>query len=174
MRSRTVCLSDEFPDSRSLGDPREDRTRSRSRHFRRLCAIWANPTGTSVNGDSPKITIETARENSRLRSIVPPEKPRNSAIFAASFPTYLSISGSWRRERDSNPRDGFPSTHFPGVRLRPLGHPSVLRAQEYIERRLSRTCLRTRGGSFAWPLRRRQAASSAGHNDGSRDCRPVI
>ncbi len=34
----------------------------------------------------------------------------------------------WRRERDSNPRDGFPSTHFPGVRLRPLGHPSVARA----------------------------------------------
>ena len=31
---------------------------------------------------------------------------------------------NWRRERDSNPRDGSPSTHFPGVRLRPLGHLS--------------------------------------------------
>ncbi len=31
----------------------------------------------------------------------------------------------WRRERDSNPRYGFPYTHFPGVRLQPLGHPSV-------------------------------------------------
>jgi hypothetical protein len=30
----------------------------------------------------------------------------------------------WRRERDSNPRYGFPYTHFPGVRLQPLGHPS--------------------------------------------------
>jgi hypothetical protein len=30
----------------------------------------------------------------------------------------------WRRGRDSNPRYGFPYTHFPGVRLRPLGHPS--------------------------------------------------
>jgi hypothetical protein len=30
----------------------------------------------------------------------------------------------WRRERDSNPRDGYPPTHFPGVRLRPLGHLS--------------------------------------------------
>src|SRR5579871_192995 len=30
----------------------------------------------------------------------------------------------WRRERDSNPRYGFPYTHFPGVRLRPLGHLS--------------------------------------------------
>ena len=31
----------------------------------------------------------------------------------------------WRREWDSNPRYGCPYTHFPGVRLRPLGHPSV-------------------------------------------------
>jgi hypothetical protein len=31
---------------------------------------------------------------------------------------------NWRRERDSNPRYGFPYTHFPGVRLQPLGHPS--------------------------------------------------
>ncbi len=30
----------------------------------------------------------------------------------------------WRRDRDSNPGDGFPPTHFPGVRLRPLGHLS--------------------------------------------------
>ena len=34
---------------------------------------------------------------------------------------YLKL---WRRERDSNPRYGFPYTHFPGVRLQPLGHPS--------------------------------------------------
>ncbi len=33
----------------------------------------------------------------------------------------------WRRERDSNPRYGFPHTHFPGVRLQPLGHPSQIR-----------------------------------------------
>lgn len=30
----------------------------------------------------------------------------------------------WRRERDSNPRYRFRYTHFPGVRLQPLGHPS--------------------------------------------------
>jgi hypothetical protein len=35
---------------------------------------------------------------------------------------------SWRRERDSNPRYGFPYTHFPGVRLQPLGHLSSTRA----------------------------------------------
>src|ERR1700704_6140052 len=32
---------------------------------------------------------------------------------------------TWRRERDSNPRYGFPYTRSPGVRLQPLGHPSV-------------------------------------------------
>ena len=34
-------------------------------------------------------------------------------------------SGDWRRERDSNPRYGFPYTRFPSVRLKPLGHLSV-------------------------------------------------
>ncbi len=31
----------------------------------------------------------------------------------------------WRREWDSNPRYGYPYTRSPGVRLRPLGHPSA-------------------------------------------------
>jgi site-specific DNA recombinase len=31
---------------------------------------------------------------------------------------------NWRRGRDSNPRYGCPYTRSPGVRLRPLGHPS--------------------------------------------------
>src|SRR4030095_16601935 len=33
-------------------------------------------------------------------------------------------TGRWRREWDSNPRNGFPFTRFPSVRLKPLGHPS--------------------------------------------------
>src|SRR5205823_3442775 len=33
--------------------------------------------------------------------------------------------GRWRRERDSNPRYGYPYTRSPGVRLQPLGHPSM-------------------------------------------------
>ena len=37
----------------------------------------------------------------------------------------LSYVGMWRRDRDSNPGDGLPPTHFPGVRLRPLGHLSI-------------------------------------------------
>ncbi len=33
----------------------------------------------------------------------------------------------WRRERDSNPRGAYTPTRFPGVRLKPLGHPSKSR-----------------------------------------------
>lgn len=39
----------------------------------------------------------------------------------------------WRRGRDSNPRYGFPHTHFPGVRLQPLGHPSAACALDTCE-----------------------------------------
>ena len=37
----------------------------------------------------------------------------------------------WRTERDSNPRTAFTVTHFPGVRLQPLGHLSALGDGEY-------------------------------------------
>ena len=37
----------------------------------------------------------------------------------------LLNASKWRTDRDSNPGDGHPPTHFPGVRLRPLGHLSV-------------------------------------------------
>ena len=40
----------------------------------------------------------------------------------------------WRRERDSNPRYSFLYTHFPGVRLQPLGHPSALHVARMIAR----------------------------------------
>lgn len=39
----------------------------------------------------------------------------------------------WRRERDSNPRYGFPHTHFPGVRLQPLGHPSAFSLKDWTD-----------------------------------------
>ena len=34
-------------------------------------------------------------------------------------------TGEWRRERDSNPRNGFPFSGFQDHRHRPLGHPSA-------------------------------------------------
>ncbi len=36
----------------------------------------------------------------------------------------LATNSVWRRGRDSNPRYGLTYTHFPGVRLQPLGHLS--------------------------------------------------
>jgi len=36
------------------------------------------------------------------------------------------VEFKWRTERDSNPRYALTYTHFPGVRLQPLGHLSVL------------------------------------------------
>src|SRR5271166_875372 len=50
------------------------------------------------------------------------ELPRNRLYGARRKPR--ERGESWRRGRDSNPRYGFPHTHFPGVRLQPLGHPS--------------------------------------------------
>ena len=44
--------------------------------------------------------------------------------ISSSFFNQKVTSEAWRRERDSNPRYGFPHTRTPSVRLRPLGHPS--------------------------------------------------
>ncbi len=52
-----------------------------------------------------------------------PRKQRTNPGAAGSGERFRG--GKWRRGRDSNPRDGFPPTHFPGVRLRPLGHLSA-------------------------------------------------
>ncbi len=52
-----------------------------------------------------------------------PRKQRKNPAAAGSRERFRW--GKWRRRRDSNPRDGFPPTHFPGARLRPLGHISA-------------------------------------------------
>ena len=53
-----------------------------------------------------------------------PKIRRFSALSADLKKYYISITYQWRRGWDSNPRYGCPYTRFPGVRLRPLGHPS--------------------------------------------------
>ena len=45
----------------------------------------------------------------------------------------LEKKGSWRRDRDSNPGDSFLSTRVPGVRLRPLGHLSMVTLENTLE-----------------------------------------
>ena len=50
---------------------------------------------------------------------------RISRIWSFRFNDLEAFSVGWRRERDSNPRYGFPYTRFPSVHLQPLGHLSV-------------------------------------------------
>ena len=38
--------------------------------------------------------------------------------------TFVCAEGVWRRDGDSNPGGALTPTRFPGVRLKPLGHPS--------------------------------------------------
>ncbi len=60
-------------------------------------------------------------KNTQLRTLVATKGGKSAATGVPGF------IPRWRRDRDSNPGDGFPPTHFPGVRLRPLGHLSVAR-----------------------------------------------
>jgi hypothetical protein len=67
----------------------------------------------------------------------------------------------WRTVRDSNPRDGSPPTHFPGVRLRPLGQLSVARGlaggQGLCKGGCHRPAARARAGTRSpYPVRRRE------------------
>ncbi len=62
----------------------------------------------------------------RLCEIKTDLTPGNTGFFPDGTERAGISRGWWRTVRDSNPRDGSPPTHFPGVRLRPLGQLSVL------------------------------------------------
>ena len=66
----------------------------------------------------------------------------------------------WRRGRDSNPRYGFPYTHFPGVRLRPLGHPSATRLSARVARISPRSARAQVGATFHRGAERDRGVSS--------------
>ncbi len=67
------------------------------------------------------------RHNSRLSGKCQKPSPRKNGRKQGKRQIDGRDLGGWRRDRDSNPGDGLPPTHFPGVRLRPLGHLSTLR-----------------------------------------------
>ena len=96
----------------------------------------------NLGGTLPSLTrigardesLSSARGTRIWKTKAPPSRVRYpvrmyKALYNAGKPIFklLILFGYliWRRERDSNPRYGFPYTHFPGVRLQPLGHPSV-------------------------------------------------
>ena len=58
-------------------------------------------------------------KNTLLRTLIATKGGKSAGIGVPGF------IPKWRRERDSNPRYGYPYTRVPGVRLRPLGHRSA-------------------------------------------------
>jgi hypothetical protein len=60
----------------------------------------------------------------------------------------------WRRGRDSNPRYGFPHTHFPGVRLQPLGHPSMRCMEQREPRAIAPAAARAQAPDTRGPVAR--------------------
>src|ERR1035441_8756235 len=49
-----------------------------------------------------------------------------SAIFRGKQPDFSATQTAWRRERDSNPRYGFPYSGFQDRLFQPLTHPSAV------------------------------------------------
>ena len=58
-----------------------------------------------------------------LKNVTCAEFGAKSAFFLRNFANLEN----WRRERDSNPRNGFPFNGFQDRRLKPLGHLSARR-----------------------------------------------
>ena len=83
---------------------------------------------------SRHIWPETARPVPRRFPLMVPHVPeckggsnggRKSTDAPKTQRKHNLARGEWRRRRDSNPRDGFPSAPLAGVCLRPLGHVSA-------------------------------------------------
>src|ERR1051326_4729131 len=82
----------------------------------RVCRKAVRDRGTSRTGADDNVIVG-------LHLSCSPSAPTLStqALYAKGM---IKPARGWRRERDSNPRYGFPYTRSPGVRLQPLGHPS--------------------------------------------------
>ncbi len=72
--------------------------------------------------------LDRIEVDDRVIRIIGQKDVLEQAVTRENFfvPGVRSFVRSWRRERDSNPRDGSPPTRVPGVRLQPLGHLSIV------------------------------------------------
>ena len=106
----------------------------------------------------------TSCRTCRLRSVNPVSTHGNHATKSEERQRYAAQDCGWRTVRDSNPRDGSPPTHFPGVRLRPLGQLSVARCIAF-------SCRAAQGGRGLRNeiLRRHGSGGDRGHNCIERD-----
>ncbi len=88
---------------------------------------------------------------------------------AIQVPVSKQEKGSgWRRGRDSNPRDGYPPTRVPGVRLQPLGHLSDAprkKAHALLASGLAEGELCAFNHSATSPLRRRRRCARAHYSE---------
>ena len=75
---------------------------------------------------APASLGSVAREPLKCQPAVNSDGACGSVCESGTIFTQNSLLSNaiWRRERDSNPRDSFPPTRVPGVRLQPLGHLS--------------------------------------------------
>ncbi len=81
--------------------------------------------------NSAMATLQTAQKGA-LKQAKRDSKLANSDRNVSQSANQTTVlkekkDSGWRRGRDSNPRDGFPPTRVPGVRLQPLGHLSNFR-----------------------------------------------
>src|ERR1700722_6429132 len=85
-------------------------------------AITHKMGGTSTNFNGEETTRRSAPRPSgaALRALSPLRCCYGRLIQADE-----NLPNIWRRGWDSNPRTRLGVTHFPGVRLRPLGHLSI-------------------------------------------------
>jgi hypothetical protein len=89
-------------------------------------------TRSAISATTPKLTVMNRTDLPRLRfgslmrykALISVKETENPAAAGSEDGFEMGV---WRTVRDSNPRDGSPPTHFPGVRLRPLGQLSVRR-----------------------------------------------
>ena len=86
-----------------------------------------------TNEKSGKIEINSSKPMTTKRDLALAYSPGVAAPVKAiaenpdlAIIDFFIFSPNWRRERDSNPRDSYPSNTLAGCRFRPLSHLSGL------------------------------------------------
>src|SRR5437879_1122995 len=102
--------------------------------------MWRNPSLLSFATSSYNATSLCLYRWSRMIFLLPQYCSRISAQGEQNF---SAVQTTWRRERDSNPRYGFPYSGFQDHPFQPLTHPSKpLQTNELVRNQHFRTIAR--------------------------------
>src|SRR6185369_10639196 len=93
-------------------------------HLAAGCPARSEPARQRALADCPELPRGRRLGCSELLRTARQENP-TAAMAYKSRGVRHGPKQRWRTGWDSNPRDGFPSTRFPSVRLQPLGHLSA-------------------------------------------------